>query len=284
MNSLASITLRDLRHSPFLSAYIGGHLYGFPVGFLDAVPIEKASYEGPREGIPGSDGALDLYSRGPLEALSVFPEYPAAVDTLREDNHLEVIKTHQTAAEGLFSGHLVTKEPRYHTQLPLVELEDIRPVKAFLYCGLREEPLPEVDVADLQTVLGAVVQEDPDGVPGFPPPLGQGAEADGFRAGGDPADIIRHRDMVPGDIRPDGVHGGVRVGDIRINGPCGVGDPFQMAAEVVLGQFRHDIVPLSVVADGAHHQAVMAELGNVIGEVCRCAAELPAPADGLPIL
>ena len=260
-------------HGSFLGADVSGDLDGVSVGLRDGDAVQVCADEGSGEGVPGSDGADYFDLRGALEAVAAFPEDDAAVDPFGENDHLQAVGAHQAAAEDFLPGHLESEESGNDVQFILVELQDIGPAEAFADGGLGVVTLSEVDIADSEAIGRTVIQEEAYTCAGVAAPLRQGAEADGLGVGGDGTEFIGKWDVAPGYLGVDGVDWGVGVAQIYIDGTGGVRDAVQMIREGVFVQLGDDGAAQLVQADGAHHQALVAQLRRVIGKVGRGSAQ-----------
>lgn len=143
------------RHGTFLCAYIRGNLDGGPVCFHDAATIQDAPDECSRKGVTCPHCACDLHFRRSKDGLSLAGEDAAPVRSLREDNNLQLVKTHETSAEHFFTGETVSKEMGDGEEFFLVQFQDVCSPKAFPDDRFVEIMLPEVDVANFDAVLRA---------------------------------------------------------------------------------------------------------------------------------
>ena len=132
--------------------------------------------------------------------------------------------------------------------------------------------LPEVDVQDLQTVLGCGIQKLRDRLPRHLIALCERSEAYGLACLGGFFDLRRIGDVVPGDTFADVIGGNPDFVERHLDGAGGVIDTRHDIMQPLPVKCLQRAVAQFVVAHCAHRDGIMPELAGMECKVGRCAA------------
>ena len=146
------------------------------------------------------------------------------------------------------------------------------------------EALTQVDVKDDQRVVGGgdSVEEAVDGSARNNRALGERAEADCacafsycFESGG-------VGDVVPSDVFFYIILGNPGFVEFDLDGAGRVGNGVDVTFDIAFVELFDDFFSETVFANGADNTAVETKLGDMVGEVCGCAAEFFAFGENIP--
>ena len=148
-----------------MGADVGRDLYGNLVSFLYALAVQDGCAERPRERVASAYCVGNLHFRRVLEGRNAWREDIRAVGATGKYQHLQTIGRQNLLAGLAHVQTLVAEEMTEGYHLLVVNLQHVAALQRLLDNVLGEELLTQVDVENLQAVLGGVIQELADGCP-----------------------------------------------------------------------------------------------------------------------
>ena len=142
-----------------LGAHVCTYLYSQLVSLGNALALQDAGTESTSEAVACSYGIGNLYLRSFLERLETRSKDIAAVHTTGEHEHIEIVLTKDEPALVLDVKTWITEETADGNQFLIVDLQHIATLQALADHLLGIEVLTQVDVENLQAVLGSMVEE-----------------------------------------------------------------------------------------------------------------------------
>lgn len=160
-------------HRAVLGADIGAHLHGVLMGLGDGHTLEYAGAEGAGKRVAGSHGVGNLHMRSLVERLAAGSEDIAAVDTTGEHEHVQIVLAEDEPALVLNVQTGIAEEAAQRDELFIIYLQYIATLQTLADNLLGIEILAEIDVENLETVAGSVVEKLVDGITARIAALGQ---------------------------------------------------------------------------------------------------------------
>ncbi len=160
-------------HRTVLGADIGAHLYGVLMCLGDGHALEDAGAEGAGKRVAGAHGVGNLHMRSLVERLAAGSEDIAAVHTTGEHEHVQIVLAEDEPALVLNVQTGVAEEAAQRDELFIVYLQYIATLQTLADNLLGIEILAEIDIKDLETVAGRVVEKLVDGITACSAALGQ---------------------------------------------------------------------------------------------------------------
>ena len=271
-------------HGAVLRADVCADAYGSAVGLGDALAGQYAGYEGASERVAGAYGVGHGDFWRLLERDGPGCEDVGAVGAAGEHEHVEVVLAQDEPALVLDVEAWIAEHAADEHEFLVVDLEDVAAAYALLDDLLGVELLAQVDVEDLEAVVGRSVEELLDGGAAYDVALCERAKAYGTARACDGGDIVVEGNVVPSHVLLDVVRGDTAFGQRHLHGARGVGHAGQQVVEVVLTQGFDGLVGQAVLAESADGDGVVRteELTSVVSEVGRCATEFLAFGQHVP--
>ena len=160
-------------HRAVLGADIGAHLYGVLMCLGDGHALEDAGAEGAGKRVAGAHGVGNIHLGSRLERLAAGGEDIAAVDTTGEHEHVQIVLAEDEPALVLNVQTGIAEEAAQRDELFIVYLQYIATLQTLADNLLGIEILAEIDVKDLESVAGRVVEKLVDGITARSAALGQ---------------------------------------------------------------------------------------------------------------
>ena len=218
---IASQHIRQGRRAPWLGADEGGDFVGVTIDLLERPAGEEPDHQGRGKGVAGTDGVAHRGGSPRVVGPEAVGQEQAAAGPAGQG--------HQRQSEA--AGQLRQRFPharweaehrRQFGQLLIVELEDVGQLQRIADHVAVDERRPEVHVEEPQRPGRAAETSEQIALARRLAPLGETAEADGIRPGGQGERRLVGSDPVPRDILVDG-ESGLSVGGQR-DGTVPVGD------------------------------------------------------------
>ena len=139
----------------------------------DGHALEDAGAEGAGKRVAGAHGVGNIHMRSLVERLAAGSEDVAAVDTTGEHEHIQIVLAEDEPALVLNVQTGVAEEAAQRDELFIIYLQYIATLQTVADNLLGIEILAEIDVKDLETVAGRVVEKLVDGITARSAALGQ---------------------------------------------------------------------------------------------------------------
>ena len=139
----------------------------------DGHALEDAGAEGAGKRVAGAHGVGNLHMRSLVERLAAGGEDIAAVDTTGEHEHIQIVLAEDEPALVLNVQTGIAEEAAQRDELFIVYLQYIATLQTLADNLLGIEILAEIDIKDLETVIGSAFEELVDGIAAYLVALGQ---------------------------------------------------------------------------------------------------------------
>ena len=257
-----------------LGAHVCTYLYCQLVSLGNALALQDAGTESTCEAIACSYCIGNLYLRSFLERLEAWSKDIAAVHTTGEHEHVEIVLTEDEPALVLDVKTRITEETTYGNQFLIVDLQDITTLQTLTDHLLGIEVLTQVDVENLQAVLGSIVEELIDRLAAYLVALSQRAPAYSSGIGSHLLDVVGEGDVVPCHTFLDVISRNTLCIELYLYGSCREVHTWHHILQLFLIQQAKRFITQYVFAHSTYGYRMQAMLTGMIGEIGRSATQL----------